>query len=151
TLKGLDADVVALATLQTALHCLARREDLTNTFLTVGGTISFECWGAALTEHSPQAAQRIAKAHKTRHANVRAKAAKTHASKLKKNPFTQRDWDNEELTRAGAWAVGIMLDTLSEVFTIRTEGAHKNTRDYLELSDAAWAVVDEALDAAING
>jgi DNA-directed RNA polymerase len=48
------------------------------------------------------------------------------------------------------WGVGVLLETLPDVFTVRTEGVAKNTREYLELSDDAWAVVDVALDAAIN-
>jgi DNA-directed RNA polymerase len=151
-LKDLDPDVVALAILQTSISVMASGQDLFQIYLAVGTSLAGECWGAGLTEHSPQVAKRIAKKVMQRHSSVkhRMKAAQASAAALKTNAFKQRDWDAESKTRAGAWGVFLMQTVLSDVFTTRTEGVGKRAQEFLEITKDAWDVVDVALNAAIN-
>jgi DNA-directed RNA polymerase len=151
-LKDLDPDVVALAILQTALSAMAHHQDLPAIYHAVGHNLAGECWGAGLTKHNTKIAKTIAKKIMLRHSAVgrRQRAVKAAAAALKKNAFTQRDWDNEAKYRAGAWGVFLMQTVLDDVFTTRTEGSGKRAQEFLDITQAAWDVVDVALNAAVT-
>jgi len=61
--------------------------------------------------------------------------------------FKTRNWSRKSLLIAGAWLWNIVSAALSEVF-IRTETTAKgyNTEYMITLSEAAWSIVDVALD-----
>lgn len=151
-IKDLDPDVVALTLIQTALSIMASKQDLFQTYLAVGSSLEGECWGAALTQHSPRLARKLTKQAKGRHSSAtgRVRAAKKAAASLKTNAFTQRDWSPEAKVRAGAWGVFLMQTTLADVFTTKTEGTGKHAQEFLDITPQAWGVVDEALNAAIQ-
>lgn len=153
-LKVLDPDVVALCILTTVVSCLGHERDLMQTYVAVGQGLAGECWGAQLLKADAKTAKRIIRKAKIRHSAVasRRKAVEATAA-LKMQQFKANTWDSETGARAGAWGVHLMLEALDDVFSIRSYTSHTakgaRTVERLELSEAAWSVVDEALNAAV--
>lgn len=146
-LLRLDSSVIALCILQTALHSLAKQEDQRDTSLAIGAALAGECWAAGLTSHSASVAKAIAKRVKQRHSSIafRKAAAKTLAAK---EGFKQRDWSAPLKVRAGTWGLNLLTECLSDVFHWRVleDGCTKQ----LDISDKAWATVDEVLHETIT-
>lgn len=160
---GLDPRVLALCTLQHALHGVATGDiEQLHVALRVAGGIASECWAAGLIQTDAARAKSIARRVKLRHASSSARlmAAKREAAQgyTKRdggvvNPYEVRDWAAAFKVRAGMWAINVLTTALPYILTWREEvtGTKRGaeTKRYLQLTDHAWATVDAVLQDTI--
>lgn len=135
---GLDADVLALCILHSALHSLV---SIKNTYpdvaLAIGDALAGECWAAGLTKKDPKLAARIRKRvqktptySKRQQQSARAMAARAG--------YNYNDWDVERRLQAGTWAVDQLLTHLPDVFITSANGQEK----VLTITESTLAYVD---------
>jgi DNA-directed RNA polymerase, mitochondrial len=166
-LRGLSHETIALSILQTVLHSVGMREPFRDTLQSLGTNIANECWGAELTEHSPQIAARIARAAKLRHSSVsrryeavrakveaiQADVAKPKAKRRYKHTdnletFKARLWSRKAIVIAGGFLWNIASAALPDVFErVLIPGT---TEYQVTITEGAWAIVDEALNTSVN-
>ena len=122
---GLDADVLALCILHSALHSLI---SIKNTYpdvaLAIGDALAGECWAAGLTKKDPKLATRIRKRvqktptySKRQQQSARAMAARAG--------YNTDDWSVELRLQAGTWAINQLLAHLPDVFATSANGQEK--------------------------
>lgn len=155
-LRGLSPELLALVSIQTLLHSVARKDERVHTLKTLGTVAAAECWSHKLTSDETGVAARIARAVKARHSNVKRRLADMNkgvnkavaAGQLKKS-FKSRTWSPDARVVAGAWLWNVVSSSLPEVFSWETDQKGHNTTVLLRLSEASWDIVGSALDRAM--
>jgi len=162
--RNLDPAVIALATLQGALHIIGGSGHLRSTYLTIGRLIEREAYVAKLLRHdAKRGVKLIEQASKerptasSRMGTLRKAASKTAVIKKKgevvgyAEGFQVENWDDELLLPAGMWCVARLMEALPDVFAKAPTIDGKMGVERLVLTDAGLAVADKAVhDAVFN-
>jgi hypothetical protein len=149
-LRQLSPDVIALCTLNTALHSIGGGEDYREACLSQGRAIAAEAFAAGLLKHDAKLAARIGRSVKQRHGSVeyRRRAARAAARAA---GFMGTRWSNTALLQAGHWLWRCLFDACPEGFVMVEDGrgyAPTLTEDALE---TAYEAIDRVLrDQARN-
>jgi DNA-directed RNA polymerase, mitochondrial len=167
-IRNLEPDVIALATLQGALHSIGASAPLRDTYLSIGRLIERECFVAKLLHHDPKRGEMmLEEAFKerptsgSRMAALRKTAAKPGVIKKKGKVvgyvvgFQVENWAPALLVKAGAWCVSRLKEALPTVFTvmpmvhIKRPSDKPDTSEILVLTEAGVSVADKALQEAV--
>jgi DNA-directed RNA polymerase len=157
TLRGLSPELLALVSIQTILHGLARSDNLTPILRALGLSVSGECWAAKLTLDNTGIASRIERAARAKYTNTgRRKSAMgrdinaaVHAGKLPPS-FKTMEWAPEALVLAGAWLWNVTSAALPEVFVRSTlQSGPRSKSSVVALSEGSKGIVQESLDRAM--
>jgi DNA-directed RNA polymerase len=171
--RGLSPSVIALSCVQTVLHSIGMRETLRDTLIRLGTNIANECWAAKLIEVNTPLAIRIAREARMlssateRRFKSAEKAVARAAGKLGKQAangrvytdeerataksligFRDREWTRPSLMVAGGWLWNIISTSLPEVF--ERAQVPGTTEHQITITEAGWAIVDDALDHAVT-
>jgi DNA-directed RNA polymerase len=144
-LLGLDPAVIAMCILQHGLHSVAQEETLRDTNIAIGEALARECWAAKLTINDPKLAAKIAKAVKTKHANVakRDYAAKQAAARA---GYELKEWPRTHRVSAGMWGVNLLIEGLPDIFEL-VDG--RNNEKELTITPKALGLAEDAVSQAV--
>src|SRR5262245_40442676 len=99
-LRQLDPDLIALCTLQVALHSVAVGDEVRDTCLSLGGAIAGELWAAKLLTHDKTLTAKIEKAARRRHGGVKQRKQATRSAAAQAG-FRVRHWSPQARHAAG--------------------------------------------------
>ena len=145
-IRNLDADVIALSALTTALHSVATDNGLRNTCSKLGYAIAGECWAKGLLDNDAALAKRIDRAVRKRHGNMkyRKQAAKSIAAKA---GYRQKFWSRTDVIHAGKWLLECVLAALPQVFTLEED---REDTKVLTITDGALGLAERAVEHAVR-
>jgi hypothetical protein len=144
--SSLDPQVIALCSLQSALHSIGRVQPLRDTWLMLGSAISSECWGHKLTQDNPRLAARVMKHAVEKHGNLSNRRITAEKLAAREGYKTKR-WTRKAQLVAGAWLCGQLLRWLPEVFETYTD---QQNVERLVVSPEADASVAQAFEDAVR-
>ncbi|MBW7970995.1 DNA-directed RNA polymerase [Bradyrhizobium sp. BR 10289] len=146
-LRQLNPEVIALATLQSGLHAVARETTQLGACLEMGRAIHDELWAAKLLQTDKKLAHKISKQAKERYGSVelRRKAAKRAAADA---GFTMADWTDTKLVHVGQWCMNVLLEAMPWVFEL-TEPRFKDDERLWVITEAGLEMAKEAVAEAV--
>ena len=144
-IRQLQPEVIALATLQGALHSVALQDTLRDTYILIGKMICDECWAAKLTHTDKRLAGKINRAVKASHGSVDVRRSAARAMAYKAG-FMMKHWTLVQMVHAGNWCLSLLLDTLPEVFELV---AGRNREDALTITAGALHIAENAVAQAV--
>ena len=156
-LRGLSPELLALVSIQTLLHSIARQCELVVTLKTLGTAVANECWAKRLTEDKTDTTGRLVREASGRYSTAsrrRAALAKSVDKAIKAgtlmSSFKDRYWEPTDRVTAGAWLWNVVSSSLPEVFIrVCSQEGPTNKRASIALSESSWAIVGAALDRAM--
>lgn len=143
-LQDLSPTILALSSLQTALHSVATESGFRSVLLAQGASLMSECWGARLTQDNPYLASRVARAIKGRTSGMkqRRQAARSAAARA---GFAQKRWPRSLQLSAGRWSIETLLATLPDIF----EWVDGKEERFLTITEGGFQLAAEAVGVAV--
>lgn len=171
-IRNLDPAVIALATLQGALHSIGGKGTLRDTYRTIGKLIEREAYTAKLLHHDAKRGEKLIEQvmkerpnASSRMAVLRKQAAKPGVVKKKGqvvghvSGFQVENWGEALLLKAGSWCVSRLIEAMPMVFAkvlrVDVDGVVKHKdhdrTEMLILKPEGLAIADKAVhDAVFN-
>lgn len=169
-IRNLDPAVIALATLQGALHSIGAKGTLRDTYRTIGRLIERECFTAKLLHHDAKRGERLIEQAMKERPNagsrmsvLRKQAAKPGVIRKKGEVvghvagFQVENWSEALLLIAGSWCVSRLIEAMPMVFAkvlrVTVDGVvnHKDhdRTEMLILKPEGLGVADRAIHEAV--
>jgi DNA-directed RNA polymerase len=144
-LLQLKPEKIALAGLQTLIHCIAVEDDWGDTLRAMGRALENEAFAAKLTKKDKKMAKLVEQQARQRRSRVAARQA-VAKRKAADAGFKLPEWTKGRLEKAGGWLLGLVQGTLPHVFSIEGYSDNKRVSIQPEAIELAQVIVEALIE-----
>jgi DNA-directed RNA polymerase len=145
TLRQLDPDLIAVATLSYLLHSIVLQSPLMQVSLLLGKNIQVECWAAGLLKFNDKLFAKVERQARKRHGSLRYRRQNARIM-AKRGGYTSPKWSNAMLVNAGGFLIDCVLEALPDMFFVQLH----DDKHFIVITPEAEAIATAAVAEAVK-